>query len=358
MRCGRCGKNFDEEMYSGICPKCGHFNNRQKEYDVSGYFSAKFDDGGKVSTSAQAAKQHEQLHRAYDSSNMHKTGAGQHEKLHQMYDSFNMHSQTAKPNAQAAKPLSGYQQTSAGRQGVPLGKTNPYQTAQTVTAGKTYPAGNSGTYSQNKYGKANAYGEEKGKNLVTPICVIIAVLAIVGTVFGSQLKRQSLERTCYTLDFEQETAQAGEIFELNERLLVVDEAKVVDTSALEGMPEGEKLVAVTVEILPVEERVKEYENGEVYVSDGSSYKIPLGDYTVMETLYNGDYSMSDDVLSEYSFYGYIPTDGEYGDCYFFVDEDAEEIMISFEERSKKNGLYVLRRRVSVPLQLGEGGEDE
>lgn len=358
MRCGRCGKNFDEEMYSGICPKCGHFNNRQKEYDVSRYFSAKFDDGGKVSTSEQAAKQHEQLHRAYDSSNMHKPGAGQHEKLHQMYDSFNMHSQTAKPNAQAAKPLSGYQQTSAGRQGVPLGKTNPYQTSRTVTAGKTYQAGNSGAYGQNKYGKANACGEERKKNFVTPICIAIAVLAIAGTAIGCQMKKQSLEKTCYTLEFEEETAQAGEIFEFNERLLVVDEAKVVDTSALEGMPKGEKLVAVTMEILPVEEAVREYETGDVYVSDGTSYKIPLSEYVVMETLYDGDYSMSDDVLSYYSFYGYIPKDGEYGCCYFFVDEDAQEIMISFEERSEKNGLYVLNRRVSIPLQLGEGGEDE
>lgn len=343
MRCGRCGKNFDEEMYSGICPKCGHFNNRQTEYDVSKYFSARFDESGKVSTSEQAEKQHEQLHRTYDKYNMHGQGA-------------KPGTQAAKPNVQAAKPLSGYQQTSAGRQGLSPGKANPYQTAQNM-APKAHQTGNNGAYGQNRYGKANGYGKEK-KNIVTPICIVIAVLAIAVTAAGCQLKKQSLLETCYTVEFEQETAQAGEIFEMNERLLVVDEAKVVDISALEGMPKGEKLVAVTMEILPVEEAVREYDTGDVYVSDGSSYKMPLDDYVVRDTFYDGDYSVEDEILSKYSFYGYIPKDGECGDCYFFVDENAEEIVLSFEERSKKNGLYVLRRRVSVPLQLEEGGENE
>ena len=90
MRCVRCGKNFDEEMYSGVCPKCGHFNNRRAEVDVSGYFSAKFDDD-KVSTDAQASAQHARLHEMYDDPNAHKAGAGQHEKLHGMYDNSDPH---------------------------------------------------------------------------------------------------------------------------------------------------------------------------------------------------------------------------------------------------------------------------
>lgn len=353
MRCARCGKNFDGEMYSGICPKCGHFNNRQQEYDVSKYFSAKFEDDGKVSTSAQAAKQHEQLHRAYDSSDMHKPGAGQHEKLHQMYDKYNMHRQIGTSAA-------GAQQARSYQAGVPLGKTNPYQRGP--VQGNIYQAGQQGQNAaypkQGQYQQANLNRETKRKNIVTPICVAIAVLAIVGTTIGCQLKRRSLENIYYTVEFEQETAEAGEIFEMNERLLVVDEARVVDTSALEGMPKGEKLVAVTVEILPAEVRGSDNGDGDVYVSDGSSYKIPLDDYVVLDIFYDGDYSMRDGILSKYSFYGYIPTDGDYGDCYFFVDKDAEELTISFEEGSKKDGIYVLHRRVSIPLRLEEGGEDE
>lgn len=334
MRCGKCRKNFDEEMYSGICPKCGYFNNRQPDYDVSRYFSTTFEDGAKTSTNAQAAKQHEQLHRMYDAQNMHKTGAGSHEK--------------------------------------PPGKPNPYQTSQPMVTGNKYQAGQNGvygqnqtnaagqtgTYGRNKYGKSTAYSEEKKKNFVTPICIVIAVLAVAGTAVGCRLKKQSLEKIYYTVEFEKETVQAGELFEMNERLFVVDKAKVVDTSALYGMPEGEKLVAVTVEILPAEGRDSEDTSGDVYVSDGSSYKIPLERYTVTDILYNGDYSMGDDILSKYSFQGYISAAGENGNCYFFVDEDAEEITISFEEGSKKDGIYVPHRRVSVPLQLGEDGYEK
>lgn len=360
MRCEKCGKNFDEKMYSGICPKCGYFNNRQADYDVSKYFSATFDEGEKISTNAQAAKQHEQLHKMYDSSNMHKAGAGSHEKLHEKYDKQNMHSQ-------GQRPLSGYQQTPVNKQSISPGKPNPYQTSQPMVTGnkyqagqsgvygqnRTYQAGQAGTYGQNKYGKATAYSEEKKKNLVTPICIAIAVLAIAGTAVGCQLKKQSLKNIYDTLDFEKETVQAGESFEINERRFVVERAKVVDTSALSGMPEGEKLVAVSVEILPTEVRGSDNTSGDVYVSDGSSYKMPLERYTVTDILYDGDYSMGDDILSEYSFYGYISADGKNGECYFFVDDDAEEITISFEEGSKKEGIYVLHRRVSVSLQLEE-----
>lgn len=86
MRCRKCGKNFDGEIYSGICPKCGHFNNRQAEIDVSEYFSAKFEDGENASADMQIERQHAKLHDMYDAHSAHKAGAGQHEKLHEMYD--------------------------------------------------------------------------------------------------------------------------------------------------------------------------------------------------------------------------------------------------------------------------------
>ncbi|MBD5550662.1 MAG: hypothetical protein HDQ96_05715 [Lachnospiraceae bacterium] len=359
MRCGRCGKNFDEEMYSGVCPKCGHFNNRQTEYDVNKYISAKFEDGAKTSTSAQAAKQHVELHKMYDSQNMHKAGAGSHEQLHKAYDKNNGHGQTA--------PASGYQ---AGR---PLGKPNPYQSA--AVQGNTYQAGQTGSYQQGSYpkqaqygpnrtyqagkngsyGQANAYDEKKKKNIITPICIVIAILAVSVTVVCCYLKEQSMEETYSTLDFEQETAQPGELFEVYERLFIVDKARVVDTSALEGMPRGEKLVAVAIELLPADKSGDDDVSGEVYVSDGSSFKMSLDSYTMTEILYDGDYSMRDGIFSGYDFQGYISMAGRTGDLYFFVDENAEEITISFDEGNKKDGIYALQRRVSVSLQLEEDG---
>lgn len=369
MRCARCKKKFDEEKYSGICPKCGYFNNQQTEYDVNRYISARFDGDDKVSTGAQGARQHEQLHQMYDSQDMHKAGAGSHEKLHEMYDRYDMHGQTAKTAAPGPAPLPGNRQPP--RSNALPGKPNPYQSAmpgnpyQAGSAGafrpgnvqKTGQPGTSGqgrAYQAGTSGQAKAQTGEKRKNIVTPICIVVAVLAIAVTVIACQLKRQKLEDIYFTLEFEKETAQAGELFELSERLLIVDKARVVDTSGLEGLPKGEKLVAVGVEILPAEEQGSDDTSGEVYVSDGTSYKTPLDQYTVVDLLYDGDYSREKEVLSQYSFYGYIPEDGKKGECYFFVDEDAEEISISFDEEEEKDGLYVLQRRVSVALQIEEG----
>lgn len=362
MRCGKCGKNFDEDMYSGICPKCGHFNNRQTEYDVNKYISARFDEGDKISTSAQAAKQHEQLHRMYDSQNMHRAGAGSHEKLHEMYDAYNMH-------RQAQGPLSGNMPVQNYQPGVGMGRANPYQAKQPGMQGNLNQTGQAaygqgGAYQTGTYGQGSPYRSaggqtkayrEKTKGVVMPICIAIAVLAIIGTVIGCRLKRQSLEETYHTLEFEQETVQPGELFELNGRLFVVGEAKVVDTSALDGMPTGEKLVAVSMEILPAEKGGSAGTSGAVYVWDGSSYKLALSDYVVEDVFYGGDCPEEKEILDRYSFYSYIPSDGRKGECYFFVGEDAEEISISFEEGDERDELYVLERRVSVPLQLEEDG---
>lgn len=314
MRCGRCGNNFDEEMYSGICPKCGHFNNRRAEYDVSKYFSAKFDDGGKVSTQAQAAKQHEQLHRTYDSVNMHKQA------------------------------------------GVPLGKPNPYQ--QTTAKGGTYqakPQGKSAAYGksaypvQGQYKRPNPRGETKTKNIVTPICAVIAVLAIMVTVFSVQMKKRSLAELYHTLDYEQEYVEAGEIFEIHNRLLLVDKAEVIDTSQYPNLTAGEKLVAVTVEILPAddEKRDGKYMSDTVYVSDGYHCKQYLDSYVVDEFL------DVQDVLTGYDYLNYGSIEGVTGRFYFFVNNEADEIVISFDEDREEETMFILERRVSVPLQLEE-----
>lgn len=314
MRCGRCGKNFDEEMYSGICPKCGHFNNRRTEYDVSKYFSARFDEGGKVSTQAQAAKQHEQLHRTYDSVDMHK------------------------------------------QTGVPLGKSNPYQ--QTAAKGGTYqakPQGKSAAYgksaypSQGQYKRPNLSGETKAKNLVTPICSVIAILTVLVTVFSVQMKKQSLGEMYYNLDYEQEYVEAGEVFEINNRLLLVDKAEVIDTSQYPNLTAEEKLVAVTVEILPAddEKRDRKSMSGTVYVSDGYHCKEYLSSYVV------GDFLDAEDVLAGYDYLGYRSIDGVTGRFYFFVSNEADEIVISFDEDREEETMFILERRVSVPLQLEE-----
>lgn len=359
MKCIRCGKHFDEEMYSGICPKCGYFHSRQTEYDVSKYFSAKFGDEVKTSTSAQAAKQHAELHRMYDRHDMHKP-----------------HAQQGMPyQAQAANP---YQQRGA------QAKANPYQ--QTAGPGNVYHAGRNGgggsgqqgNYPQYQYGQARADGGAKEKNIVVPICAVIAALSIIMTVVACNIKRISLTESYSTLDYEQEYAGAGEVFEINGRMLIVEKAETVDTSMLDDIPahipRGEKLVAVTVGVLPTEEWDRSFTSGMVYLSDGDTCNQYLDSYTLGDILIKessggeSSYYVTDDILEElyaageyageeiltgYNYLDYSSAEGKNGKFYFLAGKDAGTVTISFDQAKEKNGVSILEKRVSVPLALEE-----
>jgi len=307
MKCGKCGKIFDEEMHSGICPKCGHFNSGQVEYDVSRYFSARFDEQEKVSTNAQAAKQ----------------------------------------------------------------QAEPYQT------------GRKGPYPQGTRRQKKA---AKGGDIVGLAFGAMIAFTIVFTVIAVQLKKHSIMQDAVVQediadaspDFERISVGAGEAFEVYGRKIIVEKAEESDISGVGGYF-GEKLAAVTVEVLPADEgyadESKEWEDRVVYVSDGFSCKENLDGETVADIFFckeNGE----DDIdfakelkyiekflETEYIFatdnylYG-CPKEGQKGKFYFFVSEEAENITISFEERDEKKedmSAPALRKRVSVPLSLEEAG---
>lgn len=346
MKCIRCGKHFDEEMYSGICPKCGYFHSRQAEYDVSKYFSAKFGDEVKTSTSAQAAKQHAELHRMYDKHNMHK------------------------PHAQQGMPHQA--------------QVNPYQ--QAAGQGNVYYAGQDGrsdsrqqgNYARHQHRQAGADGGTKEKNIVMPICAVIAAFSIIITVIACNIKRVSLTESYSTLDYEQEYAGAGEVFEINGRMLVVEKAEAVDTSMLDDIPahipRGEKLVAVTVGVLPTEEWDRSWTSGMVYLSDGYTCNQYLDSYTlgdilikessggessyyvtddILEELYGMNEYAGEEILTGYNYLDYSSAEGKTGKFYFLTGKDGEEVTISFDQAKEKNGVSVLEKRVSVPLVLEE-----
>lgn len=74
IKCKKCGKHFDPDMYSGLCPKCGTYNGaHMADTDVSQYLS-----GGN-----SAEKAHEQLHERYGDTG-HDAQA--HRELHEAYD--------------------------------------------------------------------------------------------------------------------------------------------------------------------------------------------------------------------------------------------------------------------------------
>ena len=363
MKCMRCGKHFDEEMYSGICPKCGHFHNRQTEYDVSGYFSAKFEDREKTSTDAQAVKQHAQLHKMYDKYNMHGS---------QMQQGMSHQTGTADPYQQK-RQQEGYPYQQIGTRG-----DNPYQRKGQQGNYPYQQAGTQGSRPRQQYGNAKPDSGALEKNMVALVCFVLAAVTVVATIIACNIKRVSLTKSYTTLDYEQEFAGPGELFEINGRMLVVEKAEVVDTSMLDDIPAhipaGDKLVAVTVGVLPTEEWDRSFTSGMVYLSDGYTCSQYLDSYTlgdvlikkssggessyyvtddIIEELYSMEGYDAEEILTGYNYLDYSSVEGKTGKFYFLTGKDAGVVTISFDQEKEKEGISILEKRVSVALVLEE-----
>ncbi|MBQ7840328.1 MAG: hypothetical protein IJ390_07600 [Lachnospiraceae bacterium] len=73
IKCSKCGKNFEPDMYSGLCPKCGTYNGAKRtESDITQY----------LNNSNPGEESHQKLHRDYDSVIKEQS----HRKLHESYD--------------------------------------------------------------------------------------------------------------------------------------------------------------------------------------------------------------------------------------------------------------------------------
>lgn len=74
IKCKKCGKHFDSDIYSGLCPKCGTYNGvHMDETDVSRYLSSSY----------SGEESHQKLHEMYGDTG-HDGSA--HRKLHEDYD--------------------------------------------------------------------------------------------------------------------------------------------------------------------------------------------------------------------------------------------------------------------------------
>lgn len=74
IKCRKCGKRFDQDIYSGICPKCGVYN---------GFCEGGSDISQYLSSSYSGEEAHRQLHEDYGDKG-HDGSA--HRKLHDTYD--------------------------------------------------------------------------------------------------------------------------------------------------------------------------------------------------------------------------------------------------------------------------------
>lgn len=74
IKCKKCGKHFDPDMYSGLCPKCGTYNGaHMADTDVSRYLSSQ----------VSGEEAHRLLHERYGDEG-HNENA--HRSLHETYD--------------------------------------------------------------------------------------------------------------------------------------------------------------------------------------------------------------------------------------------------------------------------------
>lgn len=220
--------------------------------------------------------------------------------------------------------------------------------------------------------------EKKKRDFVTPVCIFISIVAIMVTGITCDLKKPVVDvvvRDSPAADFEWQYAEAGEFFEIDGKAIVVEKAETIDTSGLyDRMSADEKMVAVTVKMMPEDEWDGYEASGEdysaesggnadvnwadfdlIYAGDGVSYRIPLDYYDMRGKLSESRFSVEEftgeELLTGYE-YHYCYEGGETGKFYFLTGKEAEEIRISFQERDRN---FVLRRRVSVSLPIEESG---
>ena len=293
-RCAKCGKNFDEEMYCHICPKCGFYNKQKEKYDVNQYYTSFDDDsmnkrfnmddwqnasgGVKVSTQKEAQRAHEELHRRYE----HTSATKAHEKHTMIFD------REQPPQVKRKKPK------------------------------------------------------------LLSVCVILEILAIIITVIYCKFAYMQATQTAHTLSFESFSAQPGESFDVEGRSVCVNRVKQIDTSILTGVPEGEKLVAVFLDVANQDMGYQaDSESG--YIFDGKSYKEPLSAYKLDAILPSIGLD-SDGLLAAY---GYLHRDTEDGYFLFLVEEEASRLEFIVEEQTMKNHVLVVTKQITVPMELEE-----
>ncbi len=192
--------------------------------------------------------------------------------------------------------------------------------------------------------------------------MVLLLLVIAATAAACNMKKRHIAGLYQIVDFESETAETGQMFQINGRRLKVEKAEVVDTSALSGMPKDQKLIAVKVSLMPGDgKRSITTEPGMIYLSDGCICRQWLDERTLDRILSPGepsdgeeaDYSPGE-VLTEYDYADDVLLTERRGTFYFLMDEEVQTASISFDQLRREDGISVLEKRVSVPLSFEEG----
>lgn len=311
-RCMKCGKNFDEEMYCHICPKCGTYNRPKEKYDINQYFTTNTDgsekdifSGEKYSTQKQAQETHEKLHRMYEHTSVREA----HEKQSTAYQETFF--ERPKPSKQDNYPKSEV----VGRE----------------------------IFEQEKKS-----APKRKKPVFLIVCILIMAVTILCTVIYCKFAYFKASQTAMTLSFDTQEGQMGEAFELDGRQVCVDHLKQIDTSVISGFPTGEKLIAVYLDV-DNQDMGWKTDSETIYIYDGTAYKEPVSTYKLDMTLPSLGLQESELLTS----YGYLHSDVEDGYFLFFVDKEATRGEITFEEQEMRDHVRVITKRVTVPVVFEE-----
>lgn len=209
------------------------------------------------------------------------------------------------------------------------------------------------------------WSENSDKTKSFPVCRVISLIfflfsvaAVAASVFAVSMSRQKADRINRHLDYEvvRVTEDSFPVYD-NNTVLMEDTAYVIFGSGadqrLAGMPAGEKLVAVYVQV-----ESEDYKSGQYALRD-MFVGCKKGEQTVFRRCIRGEAILSalsyvgfqsEEILSSFG----IGNGRDEGGYYFFyVPEELQTITLYVEERSKKSGISVLDKRYEKELQLIE-----
>lgn len=287
VKCAKCGKRYDWEEHEGVCPGCCMYNRKESAEEI-----------------------HQKLHKTEDGGYVHR----------QPYE--------AGQNGYGAQPRDG-RQSSYG----------------------TYEAGQSG-YEQESIDKKS----KRMRNLlfagIVAAMILPHAIAMGAAGISEAIKNSAPKPEKKDVPIVQ--VSQGSAFCLQEEqeinVAVAEAVTVAEADTLEGTPEGEKLVAVHMSSqIPMEHQDAIYDNeyyptDDYYIKSGSMFKDAVNIYRIEEVM-----PEIGDAYPEFGYYS-LHHDSD-GYVFFFVPEDATELMVYVEMRSTKTG--EVEKIYEIPVKIEE-----
>lgn len=186
---------------------------------------------------------------------------------------------------------------------------------------------------------------EKKIPIHTIICLSFMVLAVVATAASflyANLRLRKAKSIAENVSFKETEVLERFSFNENNTIYLEDQAyTIIDADTVYGLPRGEKLIAVFVEVMSEEYKKDSYAIDEFYIGYENhgrwEYKNNITKETVFPYVTASGFNRNS-LLENYG----IGNGGNFSGYYFFmVPAHIEEITFNLEKREIKNGISVL-----------------